>query len=96
MARRVHEKARERAPYERDAERRGSHNEHGRDPYTKRWEGERHGGGAYDAGPGHELMPNAKDMDRPSGRVGTSVRTGDSRKSVERGIRTIQDNDRRV
>lgn len=96
MARRVHQQARERGQYERDSERRGQHNEHGRDPYTRRFEDQRHGGGAYDAGPGHELMPNASDMDRPSGRVGTSVRTGDSRENVVRGIRTIQDNEEHV
>lgn len=92
MARRTRSMERERSQYERDSERRGEHNEHGRDPYTRRWEEQRHGGGAYDAGPGHELMPNASDMDRPSGRIGTFERTGESRENVVRGIRTIQDN----
>lgn len=67
----------------------------GRDPYTDDKERARRGGGRYDAGPGDEGLPGASDMDRPAGRCGTFERTGDSRESINKGIRSIQDADER-
>lgn len=69
--------------------------EHGtateRDPYTERLERERRGGGRYDAGPGMEGMPGARDMDRPPSPCGTFERHGDRRAGIDREQRTIQD-----
>lgn len=55
----------------------------------------RRGGRGYDAGPGDEGLPGAKDMDRPPSECGTLVRTGTKRQSVNRGIEQIQDQDSR-
>lgn len=63
-----------------------------RDPYTEKHERFRRGGGEYDAGPGRELPPTAQMMDRPREERGTFERTGGGRESIDRGIRTIQDN----
>lgn len=72
--------------------RRGEHRLHtGRDPYSERFERERRGGGRYDAGPGHEGMPGARDMDRPRSECGAFERTGDRREGIDRATRQIQD-----
>jgi hypothetical protein len=72
--------------------RRGDHRLHtGRDPYTERWEEERRGGGRYDAGPGHEGMPGARDLDRPRSAQGAFERTGPRREGYDRAQREIQD-----
>lgn len=55
----------------------------------------RRGGSRYDAGPGDEGLPTAKDMDRPPSECGTLVRTGSRRMSVNEGIERIQDQDPR-
>lgn len=62
-----------------------------RDPYTEPKERERMGGSKGEAGPGREGLPNARDMDRPSGDCSTYDRHGDGTMSIPRGIRTIQD-----
>lgn len=62
-----------------------------RDPYTAPKERVRMGGERGRPGPGHEGMPGARDMDRPSGDAGASQRHGDGTTSMPRGIRTIQD-----
>lgn len=75
-----------------EALRRGDADRHtGRDPYSERFERERRGGGRYDAGPGHEGLPGDRDLDRPRSSCGTFERTGDRREGIDRGIRTIQD-----
>lgn len=72
--------------------RRGEAEQHtGRDPYSERFERERRGGGRYDAGPGHEGMPGARDMDRPASACGAFERTGGRRENIDREQRTIQD-----
>lgn len=72
--------------------RRGEHRTAtGRDPYSERFERERRGGGRYDAGPGHEGLPGDRDLDRPRSECGTFERTGSRREGIDRGIRTIQD-----
>jgi hypothetical protein len=76
--------------------RRGDHSTAtGRDPYTERYERERRGGGRYDAGPGHEGLPGARDLDRPPSPCGTFERTGERRGGIDPGIRRIQDQDPR-
>lgn len=62
-----------------------------RDPYTRTMEKKRMSGGEYDHGPGRQGMPNARDLDRPNTPCGAFDRTGSSRRSVESGIRRIQD-----
>lgn len=72
--------------------RRGDHSTAtGRDPYTERWEDERRGGGRYDAGPGHEGMPGARDLDRPPSPQGAFERTGGTREGWDGAQRRIQD-----
>ncbi|HEY2538219.1 MAG TPA: hypothetical protein VGI28_01775 [Stellaceae bacterium] len=72
--------------------RRGDHRTAtGRDPYSEKFERERRGGGRYDAGPGHEGLPGAKDMDRPDPACGAFERTGSSRGNMDRAQREIQD-----
>jgi hypothetical protein len=63
----------------------------GRDSYTEKFERERRGGGGYDAGPGREGLPDAKDLDRPSSPCGAYGRTGERRGGVDKGVRKIQD-----
>lgn len=55
----------------------------------------RSGAARYDAGPGTEGLPGARDMDRPPSECGTYARTGERRERIERGIETIQDQDPR-
>lgn len=75
-----------------EGERRGDHSTAtGRDPYSERFERERRGGGRYDAGPGQEGMPGARDMDRPPSPCGAFDRHGDRRSGIDREQREIQD-----
>jgi hypothetical protein len=62
-----------------------------RDAYTEKRAREARPGGAYDAGPGREGLPMARDMDRPRSPCGTFDRTGNSRGGIDGGIRKIQD-----
>lgn len=55
----------------------------------------RSGASRYDAGPGDEGLPGAKDMDRPPSACGTYGRTGERRGGIDQGIGTIQEQDRR-
>jgi hypothetical protein len=61
-----------------------------RDSYTGKMAREARPGGGYDAGPGREGLPSARDMDRPRSPCGTFGRTG-GRGSIDAGIRKIQD-----
>jgi hypothetical protein len=61
-----------------------------RDPLTQKMARTGRAGEAYDAGPGREGLPSARDMDRPSTPCGTFGRTG-GRGSIDAGIRKIQD-----
>jgi hypothetical protein len=61
-----------------------------RDPYTAPLERVRKGGERGSPGPGGG-MPNARDMDRPSGDARAWDRHGEDTTSIPRGIRTIQD-----
>jgi hypothetical protein len=61
-----------------------------RDPYTAPLERARKGGSQDRIGPGGG-MPNARDMDRPSGDATAATRHGDGTTSYPRGVRTIQD-----
>lgn len=76
-----------------NGDRRGSFTstESGRNPHTEPKERERRGGGSYDAGPGNEGLPGARDMDRPPSDCGAYERVGDKRTSIPRGVRTIQE-----
>jgi len=65
-----------------------------RDPHVEPLERQKRGGGGYDAGPGSTGMPSARMMDRPPSPCGAFDRSGDSRGSINRGIRKIQDQDR--
>ena len=65
-----------------------------RDPYTKPLERARMGGSRGSPGPGGG-MPSAKAMDRPSGDQRAFARHGDSTKGMDRGIKSIQDQDPR-
>jgi hypothetical protein len=62
-----------------------------KDPYTRPLERTRMSGGARDTGPGRQGMPRAQDLDRPQTPCGAFDRTGSSRRSVESGVRRIQD-----
>ena len=80
----------------RSSERRGEHgtSTH-QSEHIERAERERRSGGRYDAGPGNEGLPGAKDMDRPPSECGTYERHGERRGGIDSGIRKIQDQDRR-
>jgi hypothetical protein len=79
----------------RESERRGEWGTRTRQSeHIERSETQRKGGGRYDAGPGDEGLPGAKDMDRPPSDCGTFGRTGEYRGDIKRGIRTIQDQER--
>lgn len=74
--------------------RRGEAGEHtGRDPYSEHFERERRGGGRYDAGPGIEGLPGARDLDRPPSAQGAFERTGGRREGWDGAQRRIQDAD---
>ena len=55
----------------------------------------RGGASRYDAGPGDEGLPGAKDMDRPPSACGTFGRTGERRGGINPGIESIQEQDSR-
>lgn len=75
-----------------EGNRRGDHSTAtGRDPYSERFERERRGGGRYDAGPGQEGLPGARDLDRPPSPQGAFERTGGRREGWDRSQREIQD-----
>jgi len=63
--------------------------------HTESRERVRRGGGRYDAGPGNEGLPGARDMDRPPSECGSFDRTGGRRMGINRSIDDIQDQDRR-